>query len=104
MTKILLRKIVIFTTEKNILADSTYMHVLEGVEERFQSLFSLSKSSTRRVLENLKGHLTQAIKILLLFAPSHIYLVKRFQLSFIKARSKSDELVLLVDEGKEKRC
>ena len=29
----LLRKIVIFTTEKNILADSTYMHVLEGVKD-----------------------------------------------------------------------
>ena len=29
----LLRKIIIFTTEKNILADSTYMHVLEGVKE-----------------------------------------------------------------------
>jgi hypothetical protein len=27
-----LRKIVIFTTEKNILADSTYMNVLEGLE------------------------------------------------------------------------
>lgn len=29
----LLRKIVIFTTEKNILADGTYMNVLEGVKK-----------------------------------------------------------------------
>ena len=47
----LTRKIVIFTTEKNILADSTYMHVLEGVKEDSNVILfkqELYEESTRK--------------------------------------------------------
>ncbi len=54
----LLRKIVIFTTEKNILADSTYMHVLEGVKEDSNVILfkqELYEESTIKIFSMIKS-------------------------------------------------
>jgi len=93
----LLRKIVIFTTEKNILADSTYINVLEGVEKDSnlilfkQDLYEESSKKFERALNTNKD-------IVIICSFSYIFSEKISTL-FYKARSKSDELVLLVDEG-----
>jgi hypothetical protein len=94
----LLRKIVIFTTEKNILADSTYMNVLEGVEKDSnlilfkQELYEESNRKFERALN------TSNKDIVIICSFSYIFSEKISAL-FYKARSNSDELVLLVDEG-----
>ena len=94
----LLRKIVIFTTEKNILADSTYMNVLEGVEKDSnlilfkQELYEESNRKFERALN------TSNKDIVIICSFSYIFSEKISTLLY-KARSKSDELILLVDEG-----
>ena len=93
-----LRKIVIFTTEKTILADSTYMNVFEGVEKDSnlilfkQELYEESNRKFERALN------TNNKNIVIICSFSYIFSEKISTL-FYKARSKSDELVLLVDEG-----
>ena len=94
----LLRKIVIFTTEKNILADGTYMNVLEGVKKDSNLILfkqELYEESNRRFKRALN---TSNQDIVIICSFSYIFSEKMSTL-FYKARSSSDELVLLVDEG-----
>ena len=92
------REIVIFTTEKNILADSTYMHVLGGIGEDSNVILfkqDLYEESTKKFEKALE---TGGKGIVIICSFAYIFSEKMSTI-FYKARVESDKLVLLVDEG-----
>lgn len=99
-----LRKIVIFTTEKNILADSTYMNVLEGLEglegvDKDSNLILFKQDLYEESNRKFERALNTSDKDIVIICSFSYIFSEKISTLFYKARSKSDELVLLVDEG-----
>ena len=77
------RKIIIFTTEKNILVDSSYMNVLESIGED-NNVILFKKTLYEESNKKFKESLNNSEKILFLSVYLHMYLVNKYLVYFIK--------------------